>query len=513
MDHFKNLASKESTLNDIGKNEVTDNLERENVNIDLIDNEITLEELNTSIKGLKRDKSCGNDGIVNEFIINAPLYVKDFLLLLFNTILSLEYMPDKWCIGTIVPIFKSGDKGEVNNYRGITLLSIVCKLFTKIMNSRLNHWAEKEGVLTESQFGFRSQRGTTDCLFILHGLIEKLLGKGKKLYAAFIDYEKAFDYLDRGAIWAKLIKSGVSSKCIRIFQSLYEKMKLEVRNGQQNDIFTSSTGILQGECTSPIFFSFFVNDLEGSLTTDTIGVEMYDILLKLLMYADDMVIFSESERGLQDALDQLDFYCNKWGIKVNVKKTKIVVFKKGPLGNDIFEWKYKNEVLEVVPFFKYLGLHFSANGSFAHHFKETLKSAKKALYFLKKNLNKNPEILPKMQLDLFDSTVKPILFYGSEVWGFCQADSFERFFLSFLKSVLCVKMSTPNCFIYGELGMYPLHIERKLRILKYWFKILNSNENSYLRKIYNDLVLLSESSPEQVTWVTLFRDTRTCPLI
>ena len=193
-------------------------------------------------------------------------------------------------------------------------------------------------------------------------------------------------------------------------------------------------------------------------------------------------------------------------IKVNVKKTKIVVFKKGPLGNDIFEWKYKNEVLEVVPFFKYLGLHFSANGSFAHHFKETLKSAKKALYFLKKNLNKNPEILPKMQLDLFDSTVKPILFYGSEVWGFCQADSFERFFLSFLKSVLCVKMSTPNCFIYGELGMYPLHIERKLRILKYWFKILNSNENSYLRKIYNDLVLLSESSPEQVTWVTLFRD-------
>ena len=506
FEHFKNLASKETTLNDCGRNEIKNILAKNENRNQLLDKEITPEELNSSIKNLKRDKSCGNDEIINEFIIYAPSYIKDFLLIMFNTIISLEYVPEKWCIGTIVPIFKSGDKGEVNNYRGITLLSIVCKLFTKIMNSRLNDWAENEYILTESQFGFRSQRGTTDCLFILHGLIEKLLSNGKKLYAAFIDYEKAFDYLKRGAIWAKLIKSGVSSKCIRIFQSLYEKMKLEVRHGLQSDIFTSSTGILQGECTSPIFFSFFVNDLEGSLNADTIGIDVYDILLKLLMYADDMVIFSDSEIGLQDALDQLDFYCSKWGIKVNVRKTKIVVFKKGPFVNNSGVWTYKNEVLEVVPFFKYLGLNFSANGSFAHHFKESVKSAKKALYFLKNNLNKNPEIIPKMQLELFDSTVKPILFYGSEVWGFCKADSLERIYLSFLKGLLCVKQSTPNCFIYGELGVFPLIIERKLRIVKYWFKILNSNENSYLRKMYNELLLLSESAPEQVTWVTLFRD-------
>ena len=145
-----------------------------------------------------------------------------------------------------------------------------------------------------------------------------------------------------------------------------------------------------------------------------------------------MVIFSDSEIGLQDALDQLDFYCSKWGIKVNVRKTKIVFFKKGPFVNNSGVWTYKNEVLEVVPFFKYLGLNFSANGSFAHHFKESVKSAKKALYFLKNNLNKNPEIIPKMQLEFFDSTVKPISFYGSEVWGFFKADSLERFYLSFL---------------------------------------------------------------------------------
>ena len=505
FEHFKNLSSKETSLSEQGKNEVADFLSKGDIFVEEIDKEVTLEELNNEIKNLKQNKSGGHDKLINEFIINAPSYVKDFIVLMFNTILLLEYIPENWCIGTIVPIFKSGDQGEVNNYRGITLISVICKLFTKIMNSRLNRWAENNNVLTEAQFGFRSGRGTTDCLFILHGLIEKMLSKGKKLYAVFVDYEKAFDYLDRGAIWAKLIKGGISSKCIRIFRSLYEKMKLEVKHNNNNDFFEPSTGILQGECTSPVFFSFFVNDLEDVLNPDYVGIETFDILIKLLMYADDMVIFSNSEDGLQEALNNLDFYCKKWGISVNTRKTKVVVFKKGPISENLGRWIYRDQVLEVVNCFKYLGLHFGANGSFAHHFKELVKSAKKALFGLKKTLSKNPEIYPKMQIDLFNSMVTPILFYGCEVWGFCKADSIERFFISFLKNVLNVKQTTPNCFVYGELGIFPLIIERKIRIVKYWFKILNSSENSFLRKIYNDLFLISESSPEQITWVSLFK--------
>ena len=374
------------------------------------------------------------------------------------------------------------------------------------MNSRLNKWAEENAILTEAQFGFRSKKGTTDCLFILHALIEKMLSAGKKLYAVFIDYEKAFDYLDRGAIWATLIKNGISSKCIRIFQSMYEKMKLEVRQSSTGNSFKSSTGILQGECTSPIFFSLFVNDLEKMFNSDSIGIECYDILLKLLMYADDMVIFSDSEEGLQEALDNLDVYCSKWDISVNTVKTKVVVFQKSSCAKCSTDFVYRNKVLEIVPYFKYLGLFLKNNGSFALHFKEIIKSARKALFGLKKTLQTNPEIVPSMQLDLFNSMVHPILFYGCEVWGFCQADPLERFYISFLKNVLCVKQSTPNCFVYGEFGLFPLIIERKLRIMKYWFKILNSSNASFIKKMYNDLLILSEHFPDQITWVTLLRD-------
>ena len=283
-------------------------------------------------------------------------------------------------------------------------------------------------------------------------------------------------------------------------------MKLEVRQSSSENSFKSSTGILQGECTSPIFFSFFVNDLENVFDSDDIGTECYDILLKLLMYADDMVIFSDTEEGLQEALNNLDVYCSKWDISVNTVKTKVVVFQKSSCGKCSTNFVYRNKVLEIVPFFKFLGLYLKNNGSFALHFKEIIKSARKALFSLKKTLQTNPEIVPTMQLDLFNSMVLPILFYGCEVWGFCQADPLERFYISFLKNVLCVKQSTPNCFVYGEFGLFPLILGRKLRIIKYWFKILNSSNDSFIKKMYNDLLVLSERFPDQITWVTLLRD-------
>ena len=113
---------------------------------------------------------------------------------------------------------------------------------------------------------YRKGRGTADCLFILHGLIEILFSKRKKLYCAFIDYEKAFDYLDRAALFTKLTKLGVSSKFIKLFRNMYSKMEVEVRGDAEHRFFSSNCGLLQGESTSPLLFSLFVNDLENDMS-------------------------------------------------------------------------------------------------------------------------------------------------------------------------------------------------------------------------------------------------------
>ena len=503
--HFQKLASMESLAGTEAKLEADKTFkEFSNVKVDSLDKQIDMAELNFAINDMKKQKACGEDMVFNEAIINSSFAIKYLILTIFNNLLSLEYFPNIWSEGSIVPVFKAGDINDSNNYRGLTLISCFCKLMTKIMNKRISEWAEKESKLHEAQYGFRKGRGTTDCIFILHGIIESALSKGKQLYAAFIDYEKAYDYLDRGLIWAKLLKEGLSSKCIRFFRNMYSKMIVGVRGDSRR--FKSSLGVLQGEITSSVFFSFFINDLEDKLPEEYTGVDMFDVLIKIIMYADDQVVFSQTKEGLQKGLNNLFDYCKKWGLKVNAKKTKVVIFRKGGRTDKNTKFMYDNNELEIVSYFKYLGLIFSQTGSFAKGIQEIVSSARRALFGLKRMLSRNNEITIKLQIELFDLMIAPILFYGAEIWGFCKAEPIERFHLSFLKSLLGVKNSTANCFVYGELGVMPLHIERKFRIVKFWVRILNSNENSYLYKVYLDLLYLEIYSPEKITWVSLLKD-------
>ena len=432
--------------------------------------------------------------------------IRLLIVVIFNSIIKLEYFPDCWARGEIVPIYKSGDRNLVNNYRGITMLSCVGKLFTRILNARLTRWAEEKDKLDETQFGFRKGKGTNDCLFILNGLIELLFSRGLKLYVCFIDYEKAYDFIDRAALWAKLLKTGVSSKTVRIFKNMYDKMKLSVKGDDRN--FSCNCGLLQGESTSPIFFSLFINDIDTHISEDITGIQLKNLLIKILKFADDMCLISETREGLQVGLNDLAKYTKKWGIIINILKTKIVVFRKGGQLSKKDKWILNNTNIEVVQFFKYLGCFLSSSGSYAKCISELTNSARKALFSLKKYFVYNPEIFPITQIKLFNSMVVPILNYGSEVWGLRKADPMEKFHRSFLKYILRVKNSTPNCFIYGELGVFPLYIKRYERVLTYWTKILENkdNENSLVYNIYTELYNLTITHREKITWASLVKD-------
>ena len=508
-EHFSRLAGGDSKLGEEGSKEVDGESGRVGIDSrnEVLDRPINMDELDKAIKMLKNNKSSGHDLIINEFIVNASLQAKYVILLLFNCVLKLEYFPSFWCVGSIVPVFKRGDKNDVNNYRGITLLSCFGKLFTRILNNRINDWVESESILTEAQFGFRKGRCTSDCLFILHGLIEILFARGKRLYCCFIDYEKAYDYLDRTAVLFKLLKSGVSSKCVNIFKSMYDKLKLEMRGNKNEQYFESNRGLLQGETTSPILFSLFVNDLEHALSSGRVGTNIQDILIKFLMFADDTVIFSESREGLQEGLNSLYRYCTKWGLTVNVDKTKIVVFRKGGRLSVKDIWYYGNLFIQIVDSYKYLGFNLKSSGSFSNCIQDLTNSARRALFAVKCCFSRNPELSPSLQLKLFSSLVEPILNYGSEVWGLSKCDPIEKMHISFLKSILCVKSSTPNCFIYGELGVFPLLLRRQLSVIKFWLKLIRNDNNTSIlsRAVYSEMLAINIENPSVVTWASLVK--------
>ena len=170
-------------------------------------------------------------------------------------------------------------------------------------------------------------------------------------------------------------------------------------------------------------------------------------------------------------------YCQLWKLKVNVGKTKIMVFSKGRLPRNL-NFYYDNLELEIVKDFTYLGVIFSRSGSSVRTKKSLAQKATKAMFdVLKKGRLHNLSI--KCQLDLFDKMVLPFLLYGSEVWGYGNYEILERVHLKFCKLLLRIKSSTLNFMVYGELGRYPLDIIINTRIITFWAKLLQEGENKF----------------------------------
>ena len=128
------------------------------------------------------------------FFVNTCETITDKIVILFYLIFSSGHFPLSWVDGVVIPIHKKGSKNTVDNYRDITLLSVLGKLFTRILNNILFFGAESYAILIEEQAGFKSNRSTVDNRFVLHSIINSALQNGKKLFCAFLDFRKAFDY-------------------------------------------------------------------------------------------------------------------------------------------------------------------------------------------------------------------------------------------------------------------------------------------------------------------------------
>ena len=383
-----------------------------------------------------------------------------------------------------MPLHKKGSSTNPTNFRGITLLSTLGKLFTRIINYRYNDWAESYRIYVESQYGFRSGRGTTDCLFILHNAINNFIDSGKELYTLFVDFSKAFDRVVYDNLWYKLLKLGVNGKIFDIVKSMYTNLKTRVfSNGIKSEPFTNSLGVRQGECLSPFLFSMYLNDLEYELSIPNAGIDIGYMKLMLLMYADDVVIFANSAESLQAEIDRLYIYCMKWKLSINVEKTKVCVFRKGTRLPRA-QWKYGGVELNVTNKMHYLGLTFASNGIFTITQKILSEQANKASFLLCQRLSQFQNITPALCMDLFDKFVSPILHYGCEVWGFHSGNDIETIHLKFCKRKLEVKTSTQNDFIYGELFRYPMYIIRYCRIVRYWLNIVTGKKSDIVNQIY-----------------------------
>ena len=184
--------------------------------------------------------------------------------------------------GVVIPLYKEGDNRDPLNDRGITLLSIVGKVYTRVLSDRVAQFAERSGGIVEEQGGFRPGRGTEDQLF---ALTEILHSRGHvTTYAAFIDVKKAYDTVWRDGLWKRLWDEGVRGRVWRVTKNMYSVVQSAVLVGEeQTEWFDLSTGVRQGCVMSPVLFSLFINGLAREIIEKTVGVAVGKRRVRLLL--------------------------------------------------------------------------------------------------------------------------------------------------------------------------------------------------------------------------------------
>lgn len=462
---------------------------------------ITEKEIMSAIKNLKSGKACGADLISNEMLKCIGHIILPVIKKLFNKILQTGHYPTLWRYSWLKVLHKGGDINDPKRYRGIAIMSCLGKLFCSVLNNRLVAFLKDEQINSKFQIGFTENCRTADHVLTLKTLIDKYTKENKKMYACYIDFRNAFDNVWRNGLLFKMLKHGVGGQFGKIIQDMYNKTMVQIKlESGLTEAFNGTVGVKQGCVLSPTLFKLYVNDLPDIFNEKCSPVSMLNKQTNCLLFADDIIILSETKEGLQNALNKLHDYCLKWRLIINPDKSKVMIFNKsGRLYNEVFT--IGTHLLENVKEYAYLGMVFTPNGNFNLAIHTLNKKAKKAMFKVRNTLFK-ANLSPRTSLHVYDTLVRPISTYCSEVWGafvtnlanmfkvsnenykLYDEPCFEKTNLNFAKTVLGVHKRACNAAVRGELGRYPMVIYIIKQVLKNLSRIVSYDVDSLLFDAY-----------------------------
>jgi hypothetical protein len=383
-----------------------------------LDEPIRLGEVRRAIDQLRRGKAPGVDGVVNEVLKYGGEGMTRALHVLFGCFFERERVPIDWTRGLVVPLYKDGDKHMADNYRGITLLSVVGKLYTVILNSRLSKWCEKKGVLVDEQAGFRVNRSTVDQIYALREVIQgRRREKRKDSYCCFLDIKKAYDTVFREGLWRRMREVGVVGKMWRVLKNIYVKVESSVVvNAERTDWFELYTGVRQGCILSPTLFAIFIDGLANLVKQCSVGAKFGPVELSILLFADDIVLVADNIQNLQKMLYVADEYSKMYRFGFNGSKSNVVVFsgkKEVKLDRKVYLGSLE---LEQKMSYKYLGLELDKMWKWGKVKERMIEKARKRLVTLC-GAGVKQGLSVRAAVKGWEVLVRPVLEYGCEIWG------------------------------------------------------------------------------------------------
>jgi len=418
----------------------------------------TEEELSQAMDCLSCGKAPGKDGIPPEVLKSCKPALLQHLHELLCLCWEKGHVPQDMRDANIVTLYKNkGDRSDCNNYRGISLLSIVGKVFARVILARLQSLASR--VYPESQCGFRTGRSTVDMIFSVRQLQEKCREQQKPLYIAFIDLTKAFDLVSRSGLFSLLQKIGCPPRLLQMVTSFHEDMHSTVCfNGSTSEAFPVSSGVKQGCVLAPTLFGIFFSMLlqyafadceEGIFIRTRADGKLFNIarlraktkvrevLIREMLFADDAALTSHTETGLQELVSRLSHACKEFGLTISLKKTNILA-----QGTDTApDITIDNTHLEVVETFTYLGSTVSSSLSLDTEISSRIGKGAAVMSKLNKRVWSNSQLTVNTKLRVYQACVLSTLLYGSESWTTyaSQEKRLNSFHLRCLRRLLQVK--------------------------------------------------------------------------
>ena len=374
---------------------------------------IGIEEVIAAIAKLKNGKAPGICGVSAEMLKAGGSAVAKWLHRIINLMWTTGEVPADWTKAVIVPIHKKGSKMICSNYRGISLLSIPCKVYTRILDGWVRSITESK--VMEVQGGFRRGRSCVDQVFTIRQLSEKVLEKNGQMAVACVDLEKAYDNVCREKLWRVLDEYGVKGNLMKAIRSLYARSQACVRvGGKLSEWFSISQGVRQGCVLSPWLFNVFMDRIMREVK-DRLqgGVHLTATTVKILLFADDIVVCTEKKEDMERNLGEMNVVMKKWGMKMHWGKTKVMMVSR--TGEEC-KISVEGEEVEEVEKLNYLGVTISGDGGCDDEIEQRIGAAARVVGAMRKEVLEGRELQKKTKMRVFNAMVVPTLLYGCETW-------------------------------------------------------------------------------------------------
>ena len=394
----------------------------------------------------------------------------------------------------MVLLHKAGAKYLIENYREISLVSVVSKLFERLLCSRIQSWVEERNSLADEQSGFRPGRRTEDNLFMLSEITSARSRKGLPTCLSFWDIATAYDVVLRDQLFVSMHEHGIRGRVWLLIRSCYDSVLRRVSIGASvSDPYDLERGVAQGAVLSPLLYDIYINDLLIRIRSVDSGVSVGGAPISSFALADDIVTFGADPAVLQRQMDVGSSVAQERGFSYKASKCGVMLVGRGSAVSSVapdpsvLRLKLGNAVVPVVQQYKYLGIPFTGKRGWSVAVADIIRRAERQVRILHARGCVRDAFVPVVSRRLFIAVVRPILEYACTVWHPTakQSAKLESLQASFARRALGLPSSCNSMCAIGELGLEPLWARRdKLRLL-YWGYLTLLPRSRLLSKVFH----------------------------